>query len=150
MFYTVIIGHFMAACFACLGLINCALCIGAADRSAGNAGFFPVLAAAAWPLAVAVVMEILLQMLMQLEELNASREQEPKAAEKAAAAPAKEKPQPKAEEGENVYFPVREKPAETPVSAPQPTSEPVAEAPKPAVQPTNVAPDNGLRFFKVD
>lgn len=149
MFYTVIIGHFMAACFACLGLINCALCIGAADRSAGNAGFFPVLAAAAWPLAVAVVMEILLQMLVQLEELNASREQEPKAAEKAAA-PAKEKPQPKAEEGENVYFPVREKPAETPASAPQPTSEPVAEAPKPAAQPTNVAPDNGLRFFKVD
>lgn len=147
MFYTVIIGHFMAACFACLGLINCALCIGAADRSAGNAGFFPVLAAASWPLAVAVVMEILLQMLLQLEELNASREQEPKAAEKAAA-PAKEKPQPKAEEGENVYFPVREKPVETPAAAPQPN--PVEEAPKPAVQPTNVAPDNGLRFFKVD
>lgn len=152
MFFIVIIGHFIAACFACMGLINCGLCIEAADRAAGNAAFFPVLAVAAWPLAVAATLETLLLILAQLEKLNWMTQADQEARMPAPIVSVKEKPQPQTEEKaeKNVYFPVREKPSDTP--APQVNPAPKAEptAPSPAAPQTNNAPDNGLRFFKVD
>lgn len=170
MFYTVILGHFIASVFACLGLANACYCIGAAERELGGGVFFPQLAAALWPLAVAAALEILLMILQQLELINLRAEEQPVAG-RAAAAPAvggKPAPEPKesgtkekAQEpsGGMTYFPVRETTL-APVADAEGGKETAAEEKK--AEPESPAPaaaapaeeaeskeDSGLQFFKL-
>ncbi len=176
MFYAVILGHFIASVFACLGLVNACYCIGAAEREMGGGVFFSQLAAAVWPLAVAAVSEILLLILQQLELINLRAEEQPVAG-RAAAASAKEKPAsfaPKKETAEKreetpetpagmVYFPVREtalapvEGAEEPQAEKKEGAAPEAEKPmeKAHAEPPAEAAEgqkeeeSGLQFFKL-
>lgn len=139
MFFTVILGHFIAACFACMGLLNCCYCISAATPQMGADNFFAQLSVAAWPLAVAAALEILLQLLGQVELMRLKGETA--AAPAASAAPASPAAQPKAPapeapkkkeekkpepDGGLHFFPIRE-------PAPKPAPAPAAEKkPEPA------------------
>lgn len=158
MFFTVILGHFIAACFACMGLLNCCYCIGSATPQMGADNFFAQLSVAAWPLAVAAALEILLQLLGQVELMRlkgetAAHTAAPAAGAEApvnsaamagAAAPAPETAEKKKKEekkpepdGGLRFFPIRE---------PAPKSAPAAEKkeekkPEPAVE-TAVKPED--------
>lgn len=129
MFFTVILGHFIAACFACMGLLNCCYCIGSATPQMGADNFFAQLSVAAWPLAVAAALEILLQLLGQVELMRlkgetaaasaapASPAAQPKAPAPEAAVKKKEEKKPEPDGGLH-FFPIRE---------PAPKSAPAAE-----------------------
>lgn len=134
MFFTVILGHFVAACFACMGLLNCCYCIGSATPQMGADNFFAQLSVAAWPLAVAAALEILLQLLGQVELMHLKGETA--AAPAVPAAPASPAAQPHAPEaaqkkkekkpepnGGLHFFPIRE-----------PSPAPAEEKPEPAME----------------
>lgn len=140
MFFTVILGHFVAACFACMGLLNCYYCITAATPQTGAGNFYAQLPAVAWPLAVAAALEILLQLLGQVELMRLKGETavvptafaapaSPAAHPKAHApeAAVKKKEEKKLEPGGGLhFFPIRE-------PAPKPSPAPAAEKkPEPA------------------
>lgn len=132
MFFTVILGHFIAACFACMGLLNCCYCIGSATPQMGADNFFAQLSAVAWPLAVAAALEILLQLLGQVELMRLKGETA--AAPAASAAPASPAAQPKAPAPEAAVKKKEEKKPEPdgglhffPIREPAPKSAPAAE-----------------------
>lgn len=150
MFFTVILGHFVAACFACMGLLNCCYCIGSATPQMGADNFFAQLSVAAWPLAVAAALEILLQLLGQVELMRlkgetaaapavpaapASPAAQPQAhAPKAAETKKKEEKKPEPDGGLH-FFPIRE-PA--PKTSPAPAEEKKPEsAEEKAPEPTD-------------
>ena len=146
MFFTVILGHFIAACFACMGLLNCCYCIGSATPQMGADHFFAQLSAAAWPLAVAAALEILLQLLGQVELMRLKGETA--AVPAVPAAPASPAAQPQAHAPETAkkkeekkpepdgglrFFPIRE-----PAPAPKPAAEKAPEsAAEKAPEPTD-------------
>lgn len=125
-----IAARFLAAGFACIGLYNCRHCIQNATPGAEAAEFFAQLAMAAWPLAAAVVMELLLQIVNKLELLGI-RLKDP--APLAAPAPAKKvSPLSSGDKASPAPAPHAAEPASAKPAAPQKKEE------------------GELRFFKID
>lgn len=171
MFYTIILGHFVAAFFCCLGVVNVGYLLQVTTREMGGPAFFSQLSVAVWPVAVAMVTELLIQGLTQLEAMReeAADGHAAPASQSAASAEKKsplrkEQPEKKPEEkepGALKFFPMREPaPAATPAPAAEerkpeaaPADKPTADAEKkPEGQqetPSEKKEEKGLQFFKV-
>lgn len=148
MFIAVIAGRVIAALFAFCGIVNIISYAGTVTRSMGYFKFIEDLAGAAWPLAAAATVWILVELLLQLEKLVMLNE----AASVPMAMPRKSKSTPapapanggvRKSEAAPSYFnaPAQPEPQETPAPAPAQEIPAPAPAPKPADQ-------EGGSFFK--
>ncbi len=159
MFVVVIVAHLLAVLFSFCGVVMLAgVLSGPTFNSA--AAFTLTLAAAAWPLAVAAVIELLVQIACMLEKLLLNKQPGADAPDHAHKSPFKPviKKQVEPSSASGRFFrsnPVPEPPPVEPLAEPAPVAEP-----KPAPAPPQATPDPekkepekkepALSFFRVD